>query len=122
MRSTALKKHVAVIGAGYTGLVAAYRLAQKGYKVTLLEAGKAPGGLAGDFTIEGEPIEMAYHHLFKTDTDIIALTHELGINGKLKWHDSSLSIYYGGKLYPFMGAKDLLTFAPLSPANRLRAG
>lgn len=116
------KKHIAIIGAGYTGLVAAYRLAKKGHKVEIFEAGKYPGGLAGDFKIEGAPLEIAYHHLFKTDTDIISLTKELGINDKLKWHDSSLSIYYKDKLYPFMTAMDLIKFTPLSLPNRIRAG
>lgn len=116
------QRRVAVIGAGYTGLVAAYRLAQKGYKVEIFEAGRYPGGLAGDFKIEGEPLEIAYHHLFKTDTDIIALTKELGINDKLKWHDSSVAIYYNDKLYPFMTPVDLLRFKPLSFVNRIRAG
>lgn len=115
-------KRVAVIGAGYTGLVAAYRLAQAGYKVDIFEAGKSPGGLAGDFKIEGAPIEIAYHHLFKTDTDIIGITKELGLERKLVWHDSSLAIYYQDKLYPFMTPLDLLRFAPLSLPNRLRAG
>src|SRR5690242_342274 len=96
------KKHVAVIGAGYTGLVTAYRLSQQGYAVEVFEAGKYPGGLAGDFHIEGAPLEIAYHHLFKTDKDIIALTEELGIADALQWHDSSVSIYYDEELYPFM--------------------
>lgn len=116
------KKRIAIVGAGYTGLVAAYRLAKKGYAVEIFEAGSYPGGLAGDFKIEGAPLEIAYHHLFKTDTDIIALTKELGVNDQLKWHDSSLSIYYKGKLYPFMTALDLIKFTPLSLPNRIRAG
>jgi len=116
------RKKIAVIGAGYTGLVAAYRLSQKGYNVEIFEAGKYPGGLAGDFTIEGAPLEIAYHHLFKTDKDIISLTKELGIQDKLQWHDSSVAIYYDQHLYPFMTPIDLLKFKPLSFFNRLRAG
>lgn len=115
-------KKIVVIGAGYTGLVAALRLVQKGHKVTILEKGPTVGGLASDFTVEGASLERAYHHLFKTDTDIIGMAEELGIADKLKWHDSSVSLYYGGKLYPFKGALDLVRFTPLSFVNRIRAG
>jgi len=115
-------KKVVVVGAGYTGLIAAYRLAQKGHKVTIMEAGDTVGGLASDFTVEGASLERAYHHLFKTDTDIIDMANELGVGDALKWHDSSVSLYYDGKLYPFKGALDLIKFKPLSFINRIRAG
>ncbi|HEX6258959.1 MAG TPA: NAD(P)/FAD-dependent oxidoreductase [Candidatus Saccharimonadales bacterium] len=115
-------KSVVVIGGGYTGLVAALRLAQAGKKVTILEKGETIGGLASDFTVEGASLERAYHHLFKTDTHIINMANELGIGDKLKWHDSSVALYYDGKLYPFKGAMDLVKFSPLSFVNRIRAG
>lgn len=111
-----------IIGAGYTGLVAALRLAEKGNKVTVLERGTTIGGLASDFTVEGGSLERAYHHLFKTDTDIISMARELGIEDKLQWHDSSVSLYYDGTLYPFKGALDLIKFKPLTFINRVRAG
>lgn len=115
-------KDVVVIGAGYTGLIAAYRLAQAGKKVSVLERGNVIGGLASDFTVEGASLERAYHHLFKTDTYIIDMANELGVGDKLRWHDSSVSLYYDGTLYPFKGALDLIRFKPLSFINRIRAG
>lgn len=117
-----MSRNVVVIGAGYTGLVAALRLRQKGHHVTILERGPVVGGLASDFRVEGASLERAYHHLFKTDTDIIDMANELGIGNKLKWHDSSVSLYYDGHLYPFKGAVDLIKFRPLSFINRIRAG
>lgn len=121
MKNDKSRKFV-VIGAGYTGLVAALRLAQAGHKVTILERSPGIGGLASDFKIEGASLERAYHHLFKTDTSIINLANELGIGDKLKWHDSSVAIYYNNRLYPFKGAVDLIKFKPLSLVNRIRAG
>lgn len=115
-------KKIVIIGAGYTGLVSALRLAQAGNVVTVLEKGPTVGGLASDFKVEGASLERAYHHLFKTDTDIIDMTKELGIEDKLKWHDSSVSLYYDGTLYPFKGALDLIRFKPLHFQNRIRAG
>ncbi len=115
-------KTIAILGGGFTGLTAAYRLAQKGYKVTIYEKGDSVGGLASGFEISGNNLEKAYHHIFKTDTDIIAITNELGIQDKLQWHDSSVSIYRKGKLYPFITPIDLIKFSPLSIFSRIRAG
>lgn len=113
---------IAVIGGGYTGLVAALRLAQAGHSVEILEAGSSLGGLAGGFTIENASLEKAYHHLFRTDTAIIALAEELGISEKLEWHTSDTALYYQGVLHPFRGALDLARFKPLHFHNRIRTG
>jgi protoporphyrinogen oxidase len=116
------QKHIAIIGGGYTGLTAAYELLKKGYNVSIFEYAKELGGLAAGFTIEGMPIERAYHHLFHTDTDIISLVNELGLQDELEWFDSSIALCYDNKIYPFMTPGDLLSFKPLSFFNRLRAG
>jgi protoporphyrinogen oxidase len=115
-------KNIAIIGGGYTGLTAAYELSQKGHRVTIFERNKDLGGLAGGFTIQGANLEKTYHHIFKTDTDIIDFVKELGIEDKLEWHDSSVCIYYDGKFYPFGGVKELLLFKPMPFIARFRTG
>jgi protoporphyrinogen oxidase len=109
-----MKKRIAIIGGGVTGLVAAYRLLKKGYEVTVFEKSDSLGGLLGDFKIEGEPIEKAYHHIFKTDKYIIDLIEELGLAKKLKWYESKTGLYFDKKIYPFAGAIDLLKFKQLN--------
>lgn len=115
-------KKIAIIGGGFTGLTVAYRLSQKGYKVHIFEKGSDLGGLASGFELNGTSLEKTYHHIFKTDTDILELVHELGISDNLEWHESSVALYYRDTLYPFRGALDLLKFSPLSFLNRIRAG
>lgn len=113
---------VAIVGGGITGLVAAYRLLQKGNKVTVFEKSESLGGLLGGFKIEGTNLEKTYHHIFKTDTEIIALIKELGLEIELKWHLSKTALYYDKTIYPFAGAIDLLRFKPLNLIDKLRLG
>ena len=122
MNQIDIKKSVAIIGAGYTGLVAAYRLAKAGNAVTLYEREPYVAGLVSNFSLDGIEMEKIYHFLYKTDADILGLLEELGIREKLVFHNSSVSTYYGGKLYPFMTPVDILRFTPLSCLNRIRFG
>jgi len=46
-------RKIAVIGAGMGGLTAAIRLKQRGFQVTVFEAGGFPGGLASGVQVEG---------------------------------------------------------------------
>jgi protoporphyrinogen oxidase len=113
---------VAIIGGGITGLVAGYRLLQKKHKVTIFERSDELGGLLGGFKIYDTNLEKAYHHIFKTDTEIISLIKELGLEEKLKWHLSKTALYYDKTIYPFAGAIDLLKFKPLNLIDKLRLG
>ncbi|MBI3120478.1 MAG: NAD(P)/FAD-dependent oxidoreductase [Candidatus Kerfeldbacteria bacterium] len=120
--ANAKRQHIAIIGAGITGLTAAHELAAKGYPVTILEASNTVGGLAQGFPFEGNYLEPAYHHLFRTDRDIIAFVSELGLTDQLRWLESSIAIYYNHHLYPFMTPLDVLRFSPLKFINRIRLG
>ncbi|HYN81587.1 MAG TPA: NAD(P)/FAD-dependent oxidoreductase [Gemmatimonadaceae bacterium] len=113
---------IAVIGGGFTGLVAALRLSGAGYAVELFERGQTLGGLASGVRMHGTSIERTYHHLFRGDADIIGLARELGISDRLLWHRSSMAIYYDGRIWPFMTPGDLLRFKPISIVDRVRVG
>ncbi|MFA7301325.1 MAG: FAD-dependent oxidoreductase [Candidatus Shapirobacteria bacterium] len=113
---------IAIVGAGLTGLVAGYRLSQKGHRVTIFEKGNDIGGLMGGFKIGSTSLEKAYHHIFSTDNYIIDLAKELNVFDKLTWHEEKTAIYSEGKIYPFMGAIDLLKFRPLDIFSKIRLG
>ncbi len=51
-------KHIGVIGSGFSGLAAACSLAQKGYKVTILEKNEKAGGRGRSFSANGFTFDM----------------------------------------------------------------
>ena len=116
-------KKILIIGGGFTGLTAACRLSRDpDFSVTLVEASDHLGGLAAGFPLCGTSLERTYHHLFLTDTAILDLVKELGLQEKLVWRDSSIGIFRNGKIHPFKSPLDLLRFAPCSFPGRLRTG
>jgi protoporphyrinogen oxidase len=113
---------IGIIGGGIAGLTAAYELAKKGHSVAVLEKGAELGGQATTFPIEGTRLERFYHHLFTSDRHIIQLINELGLSPRMRWIDSQVGLFHGGKVYDFVTPLDLLRFTPLSLPNRLWAG
>ncbi len=116
-------KKILIIGGGFTGLTAALRLlVDNNFSVTLVESLDQLGGLAAGFPLGGTSLEKTYHHLFLTDTSILGLVKELGLQDKLMWCESSLGIFHGGKIHSFKTPLDLLRFAPCNFSGRIRTG
>jgi protoporphyrinogen oxidase len=114
---------ILIVGGGFTGLTAAYRLAGRaGLEVVVVESAAEFGGLAAGFPILGTMLEKAYHYLFTTDSEIIALVRELGLEDRLFWADTTIGIRLGGVIHPFTTPLDMLRFAPCSFLNRVRFG
>ncbi|MBI4299008.1 MAG: NAD(P)/FAD-dependent oxidoreductase [Chloroflexi bacterium] len=113
---------VGIIGAGATGLAAAYDLGKLGHQVAVYERSPFLGGQASTFDVGGARLERGYHHLFTSDTDMVGLIHELGLGSKLRWIDSKVGIFHQGKIYNFVTPLDLLRFTPLSLPDRFRLG
>ena len=112
-----------VVGGGFTGLTAAYKLCNEtDLEITLVESARELGGLAAGFPILGTTLEKAYHYLFTTDSEIVDLVRELGLEDRLFWADTTIAIRLGGKIYPFTSALDVLRFEPCGWVNRLRFG
>ncbi len=112
----------AILGGGALGLTLALRLAQRGEVVVVMEKESMPGGLAAGFPIGSVYLEKFYHHLFRSDTTIIALLNELGLGDRLEWHAPKTSSMVNGKAYAFRPLDILLHFTPLSFVDRVRLG
>src|SRR4051812_5459756 len=76
---------IAIIGAGFGGMAAAYDLRKAGHDVTIYESADFVGGLASGFK---EPhwkwtVEKFYHHWFASDKYMLGLIDELGLRDKV---------------------------------------
>src|SRR5437870_2869417 len=119
-----MKKRIAIIGAGFTGLTAAHELIKRGVnaQIEIFERSDLAGGLAAGFPLCGTSLEKTYHYLFLTDTCILSLARELGLEDHLLWGESTTAIFYGDRLYPFTTPLDLLRFSPCGVFDRFRLG
>lgn len=112
----------AIVGAGFTGLSAAYDLTREGHSVTLYERDASLGGLAATFDIGGQELEKFYHHWLGTDVITFNFIRELGYGHKLLFKESKVGIYHTNKIFRFSSPTDLLRFTPLPFFARLRFG
>jgi len=115
-------KQVIVIGAGFTGLTAAYELAKNGISVTVLEADEEIGGLAGAFEVGGERLDRFYHHWFTNDLDVMDLINELGLSDRVEINQTNTGVYYANNFFKLSTPWDLLNFTPLGFFDRIRLG
>lgn len=115
---------VAIIGAGFTGLAAAYRLARAGWQVTVYEAQAQAGGLAGGFRAAGWSwsLEYFYHHWFTSDRTLLGWLRELGWSHKVVFRRPLTVVYHQERFYPLDSPQALLRFPGLSWPDKLRLG
>src|SRR5690554_4247340 len=75
--------HIAVLGAGISGLSIAYALEQAGMRVTLFEANARVGGPLRSSRIDGYLVEHGPHTLFQRSAALASLLSELGLDEAL---------------------------------------
>jgi protoporphyrinogen oxidase len=92
---------IGIIGAGATGLAAAWDLARAGHEVTIYEAESAVGGLASGFKDEDWDwyLEKFYHHWFQTDSAILQLLDEMDCRDKVLFPRARTSYWMDGNIY-----------------------
>lgn len=111
---------IAIIGAGFTGLAAAYSLQKAGHQITVFEKDALPGGLAIGYKEKDWEwtLEKHYHHWFTNDTHVLDLAKEIGHEVIIKTPKSSFFIH--DKLYQFDSPKAILSFVKLPLFDRIR--
>jgi len=111
---------IVIIGAGFTGLSAAYQLVKKGHEVVIFEKDAQPGGLAIGYQEKGWDwtLEAFYHHWFTNDKAILDLAKELEYPVLIKRPKTSSLI--DGTIYQLDSPGTLLSFKKLSFFERLQ--
>lgn len=116
---------IGIIGAGYSGMSAAWDLVRAGHDVTIFESAEQAGGLASGFK---EPhwnwsVEKFYHHWFQSDSAMLGLIRELGWEDKVRFPRPLTVMYYKQKWYPFDSISKALLFPGLGfGLNKIRFG
>lgn len=109
-----------IIGGGLSGLASAYRMLKEGTsEVTILEKGSEVGGMAASYHIGNYHIEKYYHHIFKSDSELIGLIGSLGLGADMQWLKGTTGYYINGKIYPMNTPIELLK-SPLSVPDLIR--
>ncbi len=116
---------IAIIGAGYAGMSAAYDLAKAGHQITIYEAEDSAGGLARGFS---DPkwdwtVDRFYHHWFASDNHMLGIIEELGLSDKVLFPRPYTVLLHNEKWYPFDSIKEALLFPGLGwGIDKLRFG
>ncbi len=112
---------IGIIGAGFTGLSAAYYLQKDGHEVTVFEKDEIPGGLALGFkeNVWDWTLEKHYHHWFTNDKSVLDLAKEINHDVLIKRPITSVYLN-DGKIYQLDSPIAVLKFAKLSILERLR--
>ena len=116
---------IAILGAGYSGMAAAWDLKKAGHNVVIYEAADHVGGLASGFK---EPhwdwsVEKFYHHWFQSDDAMLGLIRELGLEERVIFPRPLTVMLHRNKWYPFDSILNALLFPGLGwGLNKIRFG
>lgn len=115
---------IGIVGAGITGLTAAYELGKMGHEVTLFESAMQPGGLCGTFKDErwDWPLEKLYHHLFASDDIVLKFSRELGLGDQIFFPLPITAIWQDGTMNAFDSPLAVLRYPYLSFIDKMRVG
>jgi len=93
---------IAIIGAGITGLSAAYDLTKAGRQVTIYETLPQVGGIASGFKAShwDWSLEKFYHHWFQSDQYMLGLIEELGWSDDVLFPRPYTVVYTDGEFQP----------------------
>jgi protoporphyrinogen oxidase len=96
--STQLKADAVIIGAGPTGLTAAYQLNEVGKKTIVFEKETIVGGIARTENYKGYGVDIGGHRFFTKVAEVEAMWHEVLGDDFLR-RDRLSRIYYDNKFF-----------------------
>ena len=117
------RESIAIVGGGMMGIVVAMKLAESGrYDVSLFEKEPHLGGLSSAYQWEDLIWDRFYHVILSTDSLLIELLRELGLEKELFWRETKTGFYGEGKLVSMSSTLDFITFPFMSLWQKFRMG
>lgn len=104
------------------GMTLALRMAQKGYKVTILESSPKLGGLTGAIEMDDVVWDRFYHVILMSDLNTRKIIMEIGLENELKWVETKTGFFSEGKLYSMSNIFEFLKFPPINLIDKYRLG
>lgn len=113
-------EHFGIVGGGMLGMTLALRLAQRGCRVTLLEAADHVGGLADAWQLGDITWDRHYHVTLLSDSHLRAILKELGLDDQMRWVQTRTGFYVDGRLHSLSSSWEFFRFPPLRLLDKLR--
>jgi protoporphyrinogen oxidase len=102
------------------GLTLALRAAERGCRVTVLEAADRLGGLADAWQLGNVTWDRHYHVTLLSDTSLRRLLADIGLDDDLVWRQTRTGFYIDGHLHSLSSTAEFLRFPALRLDERLR--
>lgn len=94
------KSHVVILGAGLTGLSAAWKLSGQGYQVTVIDRNPFIGGLATTFKRDGYIFDYGPHRLHTRNDDLVDEVADL-LEGALDRRSRTTHFYFDNRYFQY---------------------
>ncbi len=111
---------IGIVGAGWTGLWLAHKLARPSVQVTLIDQSSQLGGLSSYYHYGPFTWDKYYHVILPSDAELIGALEALGLSDQLQWRETKTGYYVDGKIHPLSTTKDFLLFPPLNIMEKCR--
>jgi len=121
MSNTEIKRW-GIVGGGVLGMTIAYRLAQAGHDVTLMESAPHLGGLADAWQVGDITWDRHYHVTLLSDIHWRNILKELDLHDQMNWVETMTGFFTDGQLYSISSNVEFLKFPPLNLIDKFRLG
>jgi protoporphyrinogen oxidase len=111
-------RRVVILGAGISGLTTAWKLAEKGWRVTVLEKEETVGGLARSVRTDGCSFDYGPHQLYTSFDEIVEEWRDLLGEDLLTCTKVARVRFYGKVLHYPLSTGDILHSIPLTLSAR----
>ena len=113
---------LAIVGAGLMGMALAQKLANDGHQVTVFENADQMGGLNTWHNYGPFIWDRFYHVILPSDTQLITLLRELGMEPDLQWNRTYTGFFVNNRLHSISSNLEFLRFPLLSFVAKIRLG